>query len=142
MPAQSTEQPAAGDGGSGDDAPLPVGFTEDALALEFTSRHAQDWRYVAVWGQWLAWTGTRWEREATLRAYDLARLVCRDAAGRCTNAKIKARISAASTVAAVERLARSDRRHAATSEIWDRDPWLLNTAGGIVDLRSAAIRPT
>lgn len=137
--AHSAEQPAAGDGGGSGEPPLPVGFTEDALALEFTARHASDWRYIAVWGQWLAWTGTRWEREATLRAYDLARLVCRDAAGRCTNGKIKARISAASTVAAVERLARSDRRHAATSEIWDGDPWLLNTPAGIVDLRSGAI---
>ena len=122
--------------------PLPVGFTEDALALDFTARHAEDWRYVAVWGQWLAWTGTplasarRRCAPTTSRAWSAA-----TPRARCTNGKIKARISAAGTVAAVERLARSDRRHAATSEIWDRDPWLLNTPGGVVDLRSGAIKP-
>ncbi len=135
------ETPLEGGDDGGGGQPLPAGFTEDALALGFTARHAQDWRYVAAWGQWLTWTGSRWEREATLRAYDLARLVCREAASRCANGKLKARISSASTVAAVERLARSDRRHAATSDIWDGDPWLLNTPGGVVDLRSAAISP-
>ena len=38
----------------------------------------------------------------------------------------------AKTVAAVEMLARSDRRIAATVDQWDRDPWLFNhrTANG------------
>ena len=66
--------------GDGDGRALPVGFTEDALALEFTHRHGDDWRYVAGWGQWLLWSGTHWQKETTLKAYDLARLVCRDAA--------------------------------------------------------------
>jgi hypothetical protein len=46
--------PLHADGGvhdGGDDGVvLPVGFTEDALALEFTSRHGDNWRYVAGWG--------------------------------------------------------------------------------------------
>ena len=37
---------------------------------------------------------------------------------------------------AVETLARSDRRIASTVEQWDADPWLLNTPGGIIDLRT------
>ena len=44
-------------------------------------------------------------------------------------------------MAAVERLARTDRRHAAAIEDWDRDPWLLNTPGGTVDLRTGDIKP-
>jgi P4 family phage/plasmid primase-like protien len=120
---------------------LPVGFTEDALAVDFSVLHGEDWRHVAVWGAWLTWTGARWEREGTLRAYDLARQVCRNAANRANTARIRAKLSQASTVAAVERLARADRRHAATSEIWDRDPWLLNTPSGVVDLRTGALAP-
>ena len=46
------------------------------------------------------------------------------------------KIATAQTVAAIERLARADRRHAATVEQWDADPWLLNTPGGAVDLRT------
>jgi P4 family phage/plasmid primase-like protien len=125
----------------GDDDVLPVGFTEDALAAEFSELHGDDWRHVAVWGAWLTWTGVRWEREGTLRAFDLARGVCRAAANRANSAKVRTRLSQASTVAAVERLARADRRHATTAEVWDRDPWLLNTPAGVVDLRSGTLGP-
>jgi len=128
-------------GGGADDEPLPVGFTEDALASEFSTQHGDDWRHVAIWGAWLTWTGGRWEREGTLRAFDLARHICRAAANRANSAKVRARLSQASTVAAVERLARADRQHAMTAEIWDRDSWLLNTPAGIVDLRTAALAP-
>ncbi|HEY0776573.1 MAG TPA: phage/plasmid primase, P4 family, partial [Gemmatirosa sp.] len=48
--------------------------------------------------------------------------------------------SAAKTVAAVERLAKADRAHAAVPEQWDADPMLLNTPGGTVDLRTGALR--
>ena len=132
--------PAAGSG-DGEDGPLPPGYTEDALALEFTRHHAEDWRYVALWGQWLLWTGTHWQHETTLKAYHLARLVCRDAAATCPRPQVAAKISSAGTVAAVERLARADRRHAATSDEWDQDLWALNTPGGVIDLRTGALRP-
>jgi P4 family phage/plasmid primase-like protien len=134
----------AGDGsgaGGGDDETIPVEFTEDALAAAFSDLHAEDWRHVALWGAWLTWTGTRWEREGTLRAFDLARRVCRTAANRANSNKVRAKLSQASTVAAVERLARADRRHATTTEVWDRDPWLLNTTAGGVDLRAGAVAP-
>ena len=40
----------------------------------------------------------------------------------------------------VERLARADRRHAGTADEWDADIWLLNTPGGVVDLRTGRMR--
>jgi putative DNA primase/helicase len=36
---------------------------------------------------------------------------------------------------------RSDRRIAATINQWDSDPWLLNTPGGVIDLRTGQTRP-
>lgn len=137
--ALGTPGDVPGDGGPDDEAPPPQ-FTEDALALEFTRRYGEDWRFVAAWGQWLVWTGTYWRHETTLMGLHLSRLVCREAAGRCTRARLAAKLASAATVAAVERLARADRRHAATAEEWDRNPWALNTPGGIVDLRSGARR--
>lgn len=110
-----------------EDEAMPPGFTDDALALDFTAKHAEDWRYVAGWGHWLHWDGTRWLRETTLKAFDLARRVCREASARCRKPKIAAKVASAGTVAAVERLARADRRHAATSDQWDDDPLLLIT---------------
>jgi putative DNA primase/helicase len=114
--------------------------TEDALALAFTRRYHRDWRYVATWGRWLVWDGCRWRTEDTLAATDLIRSVCRHAALKAANPKVAAKLASASTVSGVERLARADRRHAATTEEWDADPWLLNTPGGVTDLRSGRKR--
>jgi hypothetical protein len=83
---------------------------EDLLALRFSERHADELRYIAVKGEWRKWNGNHWKPEATLLAFDLARRCCRDVA----NGKFSAK-----TVAAVERLAKADRRHATTIEQWD-----------------------
>jgi len=115
--------------------------TEDALALTFTRRYHNDWRYVAGWGKWLVWDGLRWRTEDTLAAADLIRHVCRHASVKATNSRIAAKLAASSTIGGVERLARADRRHAATVDEWDADEWLLNTPGGVVDLRSGRLRP-
>lgn len=115
--------------------------TEDALALSFTRRYQHDWRYVAAWGKWLMWDGQRWRTEDTLAASDLTRHVCRHAAVRADNPRIAAKLGGASTISGVERLARADRRHAATTDEWDADIWLLNTPGGVIELRTGRTRP-
>ena len=120
--------------------PLPPAFSEDRLALRFTATHA-DLRYVHAWGKWFRYDGTRWVQDSTLSVYDMARKVCREAAAECNDPRVAPHIAAAKTVAAVERMARGDRRHAATVEQWDPDPWLLNTPGGVVDLRTGTMRP-
>jgi putative DNA primase/helicase len=116
-------------------------FSEEALALQFAEVHEDDLRYVAAWGQWLEWDGVRWKRDNTLRALDLARRICRAASAECNMPNIARQLARAQTVAAVERLARADRRIAATVDQWDSDPWLLNTPGGVIDLRSGLLRP-
>ncbi len=114
-------------------------FSEEALALEFATRHAGDLRYVAQWGKWYRWDGTRWTEDKTRQIFDLARHVCREAAIRANRAAKT--IASAKTRAAVVSLGSEDRRLAATMEQWDTNPWLLNTPGGIVDLRTGAMRP-
>jgi putative DNA primase/helicase len=116
-------------------------FSDEALALRFAEIHADNLRYVSAWSKWFAWTGNKWAEDVTLHAFDSARAVCRDAAGRCEAEKIAAAVASAKTVAAVERLAKADRRLAATVEQWDADPMLLNTPAGVVDLRTGATRP-
>src|SRR5690606_38611951 len=63
------------------------------------------------------------------------------AAVRADRVKGAAKLAASSTVGGVERLARTDRRHAATTDEWDADIWLINTPGGVVDLRTGRMRP-
>jgi putative DNA primase/helicase len=123
------------------EANLSPEFSDDALALEFTARHAQELRFVAKWSAWLHWDGMRWKVEDTLKAFDLARAVARAYANSCPDQDDAPKIATARTVAAIEKLARADRRHAATVDIWDTDPWLLNTPGGIVDLQIGSTLP-
>jgi putative DNA primase/helicase len=114
--------------------------TEDALALTFTRRYKNDWRYVAAWGKWLVWDGLRWRSEDTLAASDLVRHVCRHASLKAASPKTAAKLAGASTIGGVERLARADRRHAGTTDEWDADLWLINTPGGVIDLRTGRMR--
>jgi putative DNA primase/helicase len=92
-----------------DDARPPV-FTDEALALRFAARHAHDLRYVAAWSKWLLWDGKRWQFDDTLRAFDLARKICREAAAECKKPRVATLLASAKTVTAVERLAKADRR--------------------------------
>ena len=124
----------------GDDPEPTVWGTEDALAVSFTRRYQNDWRYVAAWGKWLVWDGQRWRSEDTLAASDLVRHVCRFASLKSKNPKLAAKLAASSTIGGVERLARSDRRHAGTTDEWDADVWALNTPGGVVDLHTGSMR--
>ncbi len=107
-----------------------VWATDDALALSFTRRYAQDWRYCAQWGKWLVWTGNRWQSDDTLLVTHLMRHICREAAFKASSHRLAAKLASSSTVNGVERLARSERRHASTSDEWDSDPCLANAPGG------------
>jgi putative DNA primase/helicase len=113
----------------------PAPFSEDDLALAFATLHADDLRFVGTWGKWMHWTGQRWVPDETYNAYDLIRAVCREAASECDEPHVAKKIASNQTVASVHTLARSDRRLAAVSEMWDANGWLLNTPGGVVDLR-------
>ncbi|WP_253306889.1 phage/plasmid primase, P4 family [unidentified bacterial endosymbiont] len=115
--------------------------TEDALTLLFTHHYQQEWRYVAAWGKWLLWEGQRWRIEETLAAADRVRHLCRQAALKAETPRLACKLAAASTMSSVERLIKSDRRHAATSDEWDADEWMLNTPGGVVDLQTGQLSP-
>ena len=114
--------------------------TEDGLAKAFTQHHAVDWLYCAAWGKWLVWNGVRWNVDKSLYVNFLVRSICRAASLKAGTARLKIRLASASSIAAVERIARSDPRHAALVEDWDANTWLLNTPGGVVDLRTTLLR--
>ena len=120
----------------------PPAFSDESLALRFAQQYGDKLRYVALWGKWLIWDGTAWRKDETMRSFDLARAICRAAAAECNKPKAATAIASAKTVAAVERLAKADRKHASTHDQWDRDPWLLNTPRGIVDLTNGSLRPS
>ncbi len=95
--------------------PRPPEFTDEALALRFAHQYQAALRYVAAWGKWFLWDGARWAIDDTLMAFDHARAICRAAAAECDDGRIASSVASAKTVAAIERLAKADRRHAATA---------------------------
>jgi putative DNA primase/helicase len=123
------------------DSLRPPAFTDEALALKFAGRHAANLRFVAAQGKWYVWTENRWQQDETLLAFDMVRATCRQASAECDRQGVAKALASSKTVAGVERLAKSDRRLAAVIDQFDVDPMLLNTPGGVVDLKSGRIRP-
>jgi len=111
-------------------------LSEECIALAFAERHAADLRYVAQWNRWLTYNGSRWQPDSTLLAFDRARSICREIS---VDHKSKA-VASAKTVAAVERLAKADRRLSTAVEQWDADPWLFNAKAATFDLRNGEAR--
>jgi putative DNA primase/helicase len=81
--------------------------------------------------------------------FTLARTLCRAQSNfafeaienNSTAAKIAHKVASAGSVAAVVNLARCDPRHATTQDQWDANPWILNTPGGMVDLKTGLLLP-
>jgi putative DNA primase/helicase len=114
-----------------EDGELPP-TAEDAIALVFADRHAHELRYVAAWARWLSYDGMYWAYDETLHAFDRARAICREIA--VASDKPASTVASAKTVAAVERLAKADRRLAATITQWDASDSLLNTGENTDDV--------
>jgi putative DNA primase/helicase len=107
-----------------EDGELPPA-AEDAIALLFAERYVDMLCFVDDWSRWMRYDGElHWHRDSTLHAFDLVRDVCREIAVACDKAANA--VASAKTVAAVERLAKADRRLAATVAQWDARPWLVN----------------
>ena len=112
-------------------------ITEDSAALDFMRRHRDQLRFDHDAGAWFCWTGSHWRREGTGLALEWARQLARSLS---EDATAKGRYRKTAFAAGVERFARVDRAFAVTADHWDRDPMLLGTPGGTVDLRTGLLR--
>lgn len=109
-------------------------FSDIWLALRFAAENEGALRYTAQWSRWNVWCGAYWKADNTLRAFDMVREMLQKVA--VVANKKRSAIASAKAVSAVTTLVRADRRIAATVDQWDKDPWLLGTPAGTVDLRS------
>ena len=124
-------------------SPTSTPFSDDALALEFADRYSDKLRYVAKWGRWLFWNGSDWYfRKPCSRRPSPVGFVAALLPSTRTSTSSPKPIASAKTVAAVETLARDDRRIAATIDQWDADPWLLNIfLRVLLHLQTGDLRP-
>jgi putative DNA primase/helicase len=113
--------------------------TEDQAGLQFARRHAGQLRYCHTTGKWFEWTGCIWKVNETSLAFHFARNLARDLAF-SEDDKVRYIAGRASFAGGVERLARADPVFAVTIDDWDKDPYLLGTPGGTVDLRTGKLR--
>lgn len=118
----------------------PTAYSDEALVLQLAEHHAHQIRHVAAWHAWMIWDGVVWCADDDTHVFSLLRQSLRRIAQGCNKRKVQAALNDGRTVAAVEKLLRSDRRIASRIPQWDSNPWLLNTPGGVVDLRTGRIR--
>jgi putative DNA primase/helicase len=114
---------------------LGVELTEDAVAEAFAQTYLDTLRFDHTRGKWFVWNGSRWDRNDTGLAFDYARKLCRK------YRKDQLRMSSRKAAEGVELMAQRDQRLAVESEDWDRDPFLLGTPGGTVDLKTGMLQP-
>lgn len=125
--------------GGGRPAPEGAAVTEDWLALQLAIERGGMARFDHTTGKWLVWAGHRWERNGTGLVVDWIReLVRRHAAG--ASPTDRKRLEKAGTIRGVEALAQADRAFACEEKDFDRDPLLLGTPGGVVELRTGTLR--
>ncbi len=113
--------------------------SDDAIALFFAERNEGYLCYVDAWSCWMKCDGQRWKRDGKVTARETIRRICRELAQSETEPHKTERLASIKKIKAVEELARSDQRLCRDDSSWDRDPWLLNTPGGVVDLKSGNI---
>ncbi|MFC3696713.1 phage/plasmid primase, P4 family [Sphingobium xenophagum] len=109
--------------------------SEDQIAVAFTESHGDRLKFDHHAGKWFEWTGTRWQRNETKVAFHYARKLAVKISGGDPS------FSRSSVANGAEAFARADPMHAVTADVWDRDPYLIGTPGGTVDLRTGAFFP-
>jgi putative DNA primase/helicase len=113
--------------------------TQDAVARVFARRFEGYLRFCHHTGAWFVWTGTHWKRDHTALAFDFCRALGREFTSASNKTEMK-EVRKVSFAGGVEKFAKTDRAIAVTSELWDRDPFLLGTPGGTVELRTGLLR--
>lgn len=143
--AQATPPPGPDPPTPPDDVEPPANterLTDDGNANALIERHGVGIRYCHEKGRWLTWTGHRWRWEpsggGTVREY------AKDTARRIHPGTKPARLwrnrslSAMGTSSTLVQAA-TDNRVVVDLDQLDSDPWVLNTPGGVVDLRTGTL---
>jgi putative DNA primase/helicase len=115
-------------------------LSEDAVALVFAERHRGGLLFDHDIGAWFRWTGTHWQQERTRLAFEWVRQLARELS-ETEKRPLRSRVRKSSFANGVEKFTQVDRAFAVTSESWNRDPFLLGTPGGTVDLCTGVMRP-
>lgn len=121
-------------------------MTDTGNAERLIATHGENLRYVAPWKSWVVWDEKRWRRDDTLLVDTLAQETIRAMWGEYRDStgeyrellgKHIPKSEAAQRLEAMVRRARSQRGISITPAQLDSDPWRLNVANGVLDLRAS-----
>jgi putative DNA primase/helicase len=120
--------------------------SDKGLAGEMVENHGKHIRYVETWSKWLGWNGTSWSEGSAEKALGLAATSLTDAmrseAEYASEAREKALRSAVRNVSSASGyrnlifMSRIEPKVRISHSDLDRDPWILATPRGVVDLRT------
>jgi putative DNA primase/helicase len=126
-------------------------YTDMGNASRLVRRYGDRLRHVAGWG-WMVYDGKRWtqdkqDKQVMEYAKQTVRDMYREAAEIADPSERLALVKHAENsesgyrLEQMVKLAKSDRRLAATVDQFDTDPLVLNVANGTLDLRTRELRP-
>lgn len=138
---RAAPEPEPNAGGSAAASVSEDPLTQDAVATIFAALFETSYRYCHTAGAWYFWNGTCWRKDETEKALQLIREICRNVSKGESSTHTRRSARKASFAKGAEQFARGDARLAVSSAFWDRDPLLLGTPGGTVDLGTGEIRP-
>lgn len=126
-------------------------LTDVGNAERFAMQHGKDVRYIAPWNRWAGWDGKRFSiddngvvvrcAKATVVTMYAEAADAADRAERRAIAQHAASSEKESRIRAMISLASSDLDLQVRPSELDADPWALNVANGIIDLRTGALLP-
>jgi P4 family phage/plasmid primase-like protien len=145
---QAGEAPSPPSADSVEEQPV---YSDAWLVERVIEDHGHLLRYVPHLGRWYVWSNGRWAPDAILLADHTLGRTLRRYAGilmqrgttvkeRAAYEKVARGLCSASKHRDVRHLLRIDPRITAPIEAFDNDLWLLNTPGGLIDLRTAEMR--
>lgn len=124
-----------------DDATSSLGpeFSEARLSDDFAIKHSGRLRFIAEHSRWLQWDGQKWCDDRILQIWNTIKMDVVEASALLEKPSDQRALCSAKVISAVERLARSAPPLPATVGQFDADSWILNTPGGIIDLRAGKL---
>ena len=134
--------PGGGDSGTPNEKPA-VAWSEEQLARRFVQLHGDALRYVSKWEKWREYDGMVWRDDDMNAAMRRVRETMNWLVGEQADVTptLGRKLQSAATNSSVLKFARSFTGIAASTDQWDRDPMLLNTPAGGVDLNTGKIKP-
>ena len=96
---------------------------------------------TALWGQMAGLDWRALESDQVLYVSHLARGICRNGVTQNGQPSAQRQTGQLATISSVEKIARSDPKHASTAEEWDADVWALNTQAAWLICAPGRMRP-